>query len=826
MPNGQGPRRRHIHVEGTARTEPYTYPRPVRGATIQTPARGRAAHANGLLAALDQARRTLDDLHQQRSAAGVAEDRGLYLEFESDPDFELVLKSLDRRREGIELVVVRERGNVMLATVFVAEGKLQNLERLITAYRDEDDARWGRPKNQRLVESVSNLRQAVLESFWTDDEDQLPAPNVAAGWEVWLRVGNDRDRIVQEFLELADAVGLRVSPWQIPFAERTVVVAAGTREQIGASVELLDCVAELRRAKGRPDFFTRLEPREQAEWIDDLRDRMQLPEGDAPAVCVLDTGVNYGHPLLAASLDPADCLACDPDWGSADHQGHGTEMAGLALLGDLTEPLAAAGAVAVEHRLESVKLLPPPSFPPNDPTAYGALTQEAMSRIEVVKPNRRRVFSMAVTAPDFRDRGKPSSWSAALDDAAAGVGDEQPRLAVLAAGNVNRGDWRHYPDRNDADQVHDPGQAWNALTVGACTEKVVFDVAAFPGWAPVAPAGGLSPSSTTSLTWANQWPNKPDFVMEGGNGIREPGTGDVDTDDPLLLLTTNWRLASRLLTATGDTSAASAQAARLAATLMVRYPTFWPETVRGLMVHSAEWTDEMMRATAGLSPSRRARLLVRRYGYGVPDLDRACWSASNSLTLVAQETLQPFEKSGSTVRTKDMNLHALPWPRAELLALGETPVELRVTLSYFVEPNPARRGWIRKFRYQSHGLRFATLAPAEDLQDFRARVSKDAQDEEREATTPEDPGWVVGPKQRRRGSIHSDTWSGIAADLAQRGHLAVYPVGGWWKERPHLGRWDRRVRYSLVVTIKTPEVEMDIYTPVAAQVAVPTVVDT
>src|SRR5256885_8145814 len=34
-------------------------------------------------------------------------------------------------------------------------------------------------------------------------------------------------------------------------------------------------------------------------------------------------------------------------------------------------------------------------------------------------------------------------------------------------------------------------------------------------------------------------------------------------------------------------------------------------------------------------------------------------------------------------------------------------VEMRVTLSFFVEPNPSRRGWQSKFRYQSHGLRFA-----------------------------------------------------------------------------------------------------------------------
>ena len=826
MVNGRQDRRRHLHVEGTAQPEPYTYPRTPRGPSVQTPPRGRAGHANSLLCALDDARTALDDLHARRSAVGVAEDRGLYLEFESDPGFELVLKSLDRRTEGIELVAVRERGNVMLATVFVAEGKLEKLERLVTAYRDENDARWGQPRNRRLVESISGIHQAVLESFWTDDEDQLPEPNSTAWWEVWLRVGSDRDRVVEEFSAQAEVLGMRVQPRQIRFTDRTVLLAFATREQMSESIELLDCVAELRRAKDRPDFFMSLDGREQAEWIDDLIDRMQLVGGDAPAVCVLDTGVNNGHPLLRDSLDDDDRLTCDPDWGAVDHRGHGTEMAGLALLGDLTAPLAHAGPVPVQHCLESVKILPPPPFPPNEPKLYGSLTLEAMGRIEVAQPERKRVFSMAVTAPDFRDRGKPSSWSAALDGAVAGVDDDYPRLVILAAGNVEREHWGGYPDRNDADQVHDPGQAWNALTVGAHTEKVEFDTTAFPDWTPAARPGGLSPSSTTSLTWADQWPNKPDIVLEGGNGVREPGTGDVDTDDPLLLLTTNWRPTIRLLTTTGDTSAASAQAARMAATLMARYPDFWPETVRGLLVHSAEWTDEMMRATAGRTPSRRARLLLRRYGMGVPDLARACWSASNSLTLVAQETLRPFERRGSGVRTKDMNLHSLPRPRDELLALGGTPVELRVTLSYFIEPNPARRGWIRKFRYQSHGLRFAIRAPAEDLQEFRARVTKDAQDEERGATTPDDPGWTIGPTQLRRGSIHSDRWTGVAADLAERSYLAIYPVGGWWKERPHLRRWERSVRYSLTVTIRTPETEVDIYTPVAAQVAVPTTVPT
>ena len=41
----------------------------------------------------------------------------------------------------------------------------------------------------------------------------------------------------------------------------------------------------------------------------------------------------------------------------------------------------------------------------------------------------------------------------------------------------------------------------------------------------------------------------------------------------------------------------------------------------------------------------------------------------------------------------DIQFFELPWPRDVLQGLGEQSVRLRVTLSYFIEPNPGRRGW-------------------------------------------------------------------------------------------------------------------------------------
>ncbi len=42
-------------------------------------------------------------------------------------------------------------------------------------------------------------------------------------------------------------------------------------------------------------------------------------------------------------------------------------------------------------------------------------------------------------------------------------------------------------------------------------------------------------------------------------------------------------------------------------------------------------------------------------------------------------------------KSRHMNLHEFPWPRTQLEQLAETEVELRETLSYYVEPNPGER---------------------------------------------------------------------------------------------------------------------------------------
>jgi hypothetical protein len=790
-----------------------------------------------LLQQFESLKPKFEEVRSNQEEVGLEEGFGLQIEFESFPDIELAFESLAKERSGIELLNARHEEERTLATVFVPDGKLQILENLVIAYLDENKDKINekkgtrKPSNQNLLDAIRRIRVASLEALWTDDPAVFPqSEEETLWWEVWLPVRDDRVAVTENFKQLAEGLGLRVANGQIEFPERSVLLAYGSLDQMQRSVMTLNSIAELRRAKETADFFDSLEPQEQPGWVDELLQRMTVPnENDAvPYVCVLDTGVNNGHPLLAPSLDGGDLHTVEPGWGTNDDEGHGTEVAGLALLGDLTDVLGSSAPVEAFNRLESVKLLDQNGGNSGNPDHHGYLTIEAVSRPEITAPLRQRVFSMAVTARDARDRGRPSAWSASIDRLAVDYENqgETPRLFMLSAGNIDDPNaWANYPASNSTDGIHDPGQAWNALTVGASTELIHITESDTEDYQPIAPAGGLSPFSTTSQTWQSHWPLKPDVVFEGGNAAKDAiGAASMPS---LSLLTTHADIQQHLFTTSNATSAATALAARMAARLMGEYPSLRTETIRGLIVHSAEWTPAMRQQflTNPSNPNKgEVANLVRHCGFGQPDLVQALWSAENSLTLICEDSLQPFKRDGSKAPTlRDMNLHQLPWPLQELEALGETEVEMRVTLSYFIEPNPSARGVKSRYRYESHSLRFEVKRAHESDEEFRTRINVAARDaEERSGTSSgKDPNWLLGTSNRHRGSIHSDIWKGSAVDLASRGVLAVFPVTGWWKTRPKIERYDQLARYSLLVSILAPEVDVELYTAIENQIKTP-----
>jgi hypothetical protein len=321
-------------------------------------------------------------------------------------------------------------------------------------------------------------------------------------------------------------------------------------------------------------------------------------------------------------------------------------------------------------------------------------------------------------------------------------------------------------------------------------------------------------------------PFKPELVMEAGNRAVNPARTEILTVGSLSLLTTGHEAALPLVSFDA-TSAAAAQAARMAARLAAAHPAFWPETIRALMVHSAEWTQPMLEAIDA-APGKRERYgLVRRFGYGVPDFDRANASANNHLAMIAQAQIQPFRLQGQR-KFNECHYYELPIPGGLLEELENQPVELKVTLSYFVDPNPGLSANVDPQRYQSYGLRFDHQRPRETLAQFKNRVNASERDDSRRRgnAMPVDGRWVLGQDSISAGSLHCDVWRGPAIELLNRNMLCIKPVNGWWRYRASADVCNRQTRYALVVSLKTLDVDLDIHTSIsAAAVRVPVEVE-
>jgi hypothetical protein len=372
-------------MDERARTEDFTSPRQGRD-NLKLPRRNRAEHGADLVAQLDDAEaRARADQEGAEIAPG-----GITLVFRSDPKFELALKSLESSQQGIELLNVRVVGNRSLASVYIPNGKLVYFKNRFEQYLTEVSPTKGAPRHKRLVESISDIQYQAIEAFWTEQGVPLPADGVIVNWEIWLRVRSDPEPILNIFRVEAEHRGLTIGPRVIRFPERVVTLAIGSVEQIRSSWLLLDMIAELRLAKECPTTFIDMEPHEQAEWVRAAVARLRPPPIDAGSICLLDTGVNNGHPLLSPALHNDHVLTCFPKSPKADLIGHGTEMAGLALYGDLAAVLANDLPVELVHRLEAVKIHPEAERP--HPDLYGAVCLQAATTIERISPARRRVY--------------------------------------------------------------------------------------------------------------------------------------------------------------------------------------------------------------------------------------------------------------------------------------------------------------------------------------------------------------------------------------------------------------------------------------------------
>jgi len=791
-----------------------------------SPKRNRVRHGSYLNEKLSEIWKSFDREQVRRHFVGLKYKNGLYLEFHSSINFELLIKSLESISRGIQLLSTKRidtpDGTITSALVYIPSNQKGYFLRKITQYINENNNQSDKPKNQALIESIEEIQMAILESFWQSDMNEIPE-DIPKWCEAWIRYDSKAGDIeLESFFEDCNNLEIEVREEYLRFPERIVCLIKSNQQNLSDLIQQNDYLAEFRISNPPISHWIELTNVEQFDWVQNLLNRSIIENTNNTRILILDTGINNGHKLIEQVLSDSDLHTYLNEWGVSDDRGHGTLMSGIAAYGYLEKVLFSNQNLELNHTLESGKILPP--YGENDRHLYGFITSEVISHAEIEAPEAKRIITNSITERN-NSTGSPTSWSGALDKLCFGE-EGSKRLIISASGNVDFNDFsveNKYPDLNLVSSVQSPSQAWNVLTIGAFTSKTTIADPNLLGYTPMAPAGGLSPFSSTSVLWESKWPIKPDVLFEGGNLAIDDNYFISESDD-LSLLSTSHRIQQRQFDTFQMTSAATAMASYFAATIQHNYPNAWPETVRGLIVHSANWTQVMKEYFLNEKQNRQGYLnLIRTCGYGIPNIQEALYCSENHLTLIAQEHIQPFDKIGKKVKTKDMHFYDMPWPESILLELGSTKVKLKVTLSYFIEPGPGEIGWKDKYRYRSHGLGFDVNTFNETKTEFITRINKAAREDGQEITKNDSERWIIGNAGKIHGSIHSDFIEGTAAELSTCKYIAVYPLIGWWKERDHLNKYSTKTRYCLIVSIQTPEIEMDIYTPVAAKMKVPVI---
>ena len=190
------------------------------------------------------------------------------------------------------------------------------------------------------------------------------------------------------------------------------------------------------------------------------------------------------------------------------------------------------------------------------------------------------------------------------------------------------------------------------------------------------------------------------------------------------------------------------------------------------------------------------------------------------MTLIAQALIQPFVSKANGVPPvfNEMHFYDLPWPKAALEKIENGIVTMKVTLSYFIEPNLSGRAATRPETYRSFGLRFAMKKRSDTKEQFKRRVSGQ---QDKDASGPQQEGnfWLLGSNAVQAGSLHCNLWRGRAIDLALHDAIGVFPVTGWWKTHPGQKKFNDKGRYALVLSIAAPGYAVDLHTEINTLVA-------
>ena len=529
--------------------------------------------------------------------------------------------------------------------------------------------------------------------------------------------------------------------------------------------------------------------------INRIPEGIQSPTHQAARVCVLDSGVNTNHPLLAPAIaESADFIG---DTDGMDLNGHGTAVAGVALYGDL-EACNSTNYWHPELWIFNGRIL--------DENAEFDSSSIEKTLIEAVtyfvEEHQCRIFNLSLgnsNAP--YDNRHIRGIAYVLDKLARDFNI----LFVVSAGNfsgsidpdVPRHSWRdEFPEYLLADEsiIIDPAPALNVLTVGSLARhNATFDAQRYPEIGQLAPATENQPSPFTRHGPTIKGAIKPELVAMGGNLASPIRTGNElnAVMRGMGVLTCNSRfVGNTLFSEISGTSFAAPYITHLAGRLLNNYPKASANLLRALLVNHANMLSEIessfpedMKKSYRSANGRDAFRDIA--GYGAVDEGELFRSSQNAVVLMAEEKIE----------NNSHHFFELPLPD-DFLRSQRASREIRVTLSY----RPAVR--TTRIDYVATKMSFR-LVKDQSLESVQRHFNHSTQDETKTRNDDATSNRDISAELRGKGTVQSSTWRIKQPKPSEKWFVVITRQDRDWGEALSFEQED----YALVVTVTDRENE-------------------
>lgn len=476
------------------------------------------------------------------------------------------------------------------------------------------------------------------------------------------------------------------------------------------------------------------------------------PPAGAPGVVVLDSGLSAGHPVLRSAVGDAQSFI--PGLNAEDQHGHGTQVAGIALYGDVEAALRNRSFVPA-LRLFSGRVLDA-----ENANETGFVENHVEAAVRYFHGNYGcRVFNLSYGDVRKPYRGRHvRGLAVTLDNLTRELGV----LFVVPTGNFTGkdaapGDWRaDYPRYllSEHAALIDPAPALNALTVGSLARwDATFNAQRYQNDVseqPISRQDQPSPFTRTGPSVAGAI--KPELVDYGGNWavnvqtlnrwrVRQ-GLGEASTCKDFA--------GGRPFAEESGTSFAAPHIAHLAARVVSAHPEADHNLLRALLVAHARWPQ----AAESLLTDKDE--LLRVCGYGKVDEVALERSTEQDVTLIA----------GDAIPDRHHHFYEIPLPE-ELLAGRQRTREITVALAH----TPAVR--TTRVSYKSCDMEFRLVWAADIdhvIRTFNATTSREQYQRIAEAH-----GARIGARNRGPGTVQVDTWV-LRRVTAQRRNQRLFIV--------------------------------------------------